>query len=76
MFGLCWRTKIGNDVNDDLGYKYHLAWGLKASPSDQTHETVNDSPEASSLSWEAKSTPIKVTGYKPVSKIEIDSTKA
>ena len=75
MFGLCWRTKIGNDVNDDLGYKYHLAWGLKASPSDQTHETVNDSPEASSLSWEAKSTPVGVTGYKPVSKIEIDSTK-
>ena len=74
MFGLVWRTKIGNDVNDDLGYKYHLAWGLKASPSDQTHETVNDSPEASSLSWEAKSTPVNVTGYKPVSKMEIDST--
>lgn len=74
MFGLCWRTKIGNDVNDDLGYKYHLAWGLKASPSDQNHETVNDSPEASSLSWEAKSTPINVTGYKPIAKMEIDST--
>ena len=74
MFGLSWRTKIGNDVNDDLGYKYHLAWGLKASPSDQTHETVNDSPEASSLSWEAKSTPINVTGFKPIAKMEIDST--
>ena len=74
IFGLSWRTKIGNDVNDDLGYKYHLAWGLKASPSDQTHETVNDSPEASSLSWEAKSTPIKVDNFKPISKIEIDST--
>lgn len=74
MFGLVWRTKIGNDVTDDLGYKYHLVWGLKASPSDQTHETVNDSPEASSLSWEAKSTPINVEGYKPISKMEIDST--
>lgn len=74
MFGLSWRTKIGNDVNDDLGYKYHLAWGLKASPSDQTHETVNDSPEASSLSWEAKSTPVNVEGYKPIAKMEIDST--
>ena len=75
MFGLSWRTKIGNDVNDDLGYKYHLSWGLKASPSDQTHETVNDSPEASQLSWEAKSTAVKVEGYKPISKMEIDSTK-
>lgn len=74
MFGLSWRTKIGNDVNDDLGYKYHLAWGLKASPSDQNHETVNDSPEASSLSWEAKSTPIKTEGFKPIAKMEIDST--
>ena len=75
MFGLSWRTKIGNDVNDDLGYKYHLAWGLKASPSDQNHETVNDSPEASSLSWECKSTPVQVSGYKPIAKMEIDSTK-
>ena len=74
MFGLSWRTKIGSDVNDDLGYKYHLAWGLKASPSDQNHETVNDSPEASSLSWEAKSTPIKTNGFKPIAKMEIDST--
>ena len=73
MFGLFWRTKIGNDVNDDLGYKYHVAWNLKASPSDQTHETVNDSPEASSLSWEAKaSTPNKVEGYKPFYKAEFD----
>lgn len=81
MFGLVWRTKIGNDVNDDLGYKYHIAWNLKASPSDQTHETVNDSPEAASLSWECKSsTPCKVEGYKPFYKaefndIDLDSTK-
>ena len=73
MFGFCWRTKIGNDVTDDLAFKYHLAWGLKASPSEQNHETVNDSPEAATLSWECKATPIQVEGFKPIAKLEIDS---
>ena len=75
MFGFAYRTKIGSDANDDLGYVLHLVYGCKASPSEQNHETVNDSPEAATLSWEVNTTPISVDGMKPLSVIEIDSTK-
>ena len=76
MFGFVWRSKIGNDINDDLGYKYHLVWGCKASPSEKTFETVNDSPEAATLSWEVNTTPVKLEGFKPFSKMTIDSRTA
>ena len=36
---------------------------------------MNDSPDAINFSWEMTTTPIAVTGFKPTSHIEIDSTK-
>lgn len=76
VFGFCYRTKVGNDVaGDDFGYKLHLVYGCKASPSAQTHDTVNDSPAAVEFSWEVSCTPVPVTGLKPTCVVEIDSTK-
>lgn len=76
-FGFVYRTNIGNDTQGDSddGYKLHLCYGLTASPSEQTHDTINDSPDASTLSWECTSTPVTVTGYKPTSSIVINSLK-
>lgn len=76
-FGLCYRTTLGNDVDGDAhGYLLHLVYGLKAQPSERGYSTINDSPEAITMSWEAKSTPVSVDGFKPTSVITIDSTKA
>lgn len=72
-FGLCWRTEIGNDVSEDAGYKLHFIYGATASPSDQSHDTINDSPDATTFSWDYETTPVQVTGYKPLAKVEIDS---
>ena len=76
-FGLSYRTKIGNDLaGQDAGYKLHLVYGLLASPSEKAYQTVNDSPEAMTLSWEVTSTPIPVNdALKPTSIITVDSTK-
>lgn len=74
MFGLCYRTKIGNDVESDAGYKLHLIYNCKASTSERQYQTVNDSPEALSFSYEISTTPIDVPNYKPTSIITIDST--
>ena len=75
-FGLSYRTLIGNDVDgNDHGYTIHLVYGALASPSERSYQTVNDSPEAMTLSWEFSTTPVNVTGYKPTAHIEIDSTK-
>lgn len=74
-FGLSYRTKKGNDVaGDDLGYKLHLIYGCKASPSEKAYTTVNDSPEPITFSWEITTTPALVTNLKPTSIITIDST--
>lgn len=75
MFGLCYRTKIGNDIESDAGYKLHLVYNCKASTSERQYQTVNDSPEALSFSYEVSTTPIDVPNYKPTSIITIDSTK-
>lgn len=76
VFGFCYRTKVGNDIaGDDFGYKLHLVYGCKASPSAQTHDTVNDSPAAVEFSWEVSCTPVPVKGLKPTCVVEIDSTK-
>lgn len=74
-FGLSYRTKVGNDLNPDLGYKIHLVYGALAAPSEKAYSTVNDSPEAITFSWEVSTTPVPVTGFKPTSYMCIDSTK-
>ena len=76
-FGLCYRTTYGNDtVGNDYGYKLHLIYGCKASPSEKGYETINDSPDAITFSWEINTTPVSVSGFKPTASIIIDSTKA
>lgn len=75
-FGLCYRTAIGNDVDgSDHGYKIHLIYGATASPSEKGYQTINDSPEAITFSWEIETTPVAVAGFKPTANLEIDSTK-
>lgn len=74
-FGLCYRTRVGNDVSGaDLGYKLHLVYGATAAPSERAYGTINDSPEAITFSWEISTTPIEVPGYKPTAILTIDST--
>ncbi|MCK5292646.1 MAG: hypothetical protein KAR39_11610 [Thermoplasmata archaeon] len=76
-FGMVYRTRLGNDVaGDSLGYKLHLLYGLLAAPSEKGYQTVSDSPEAITFSWEVNSTPAAVSGEQPVSVITIDSTLA
>lgn len=76
MFGMCYRTKVGNDTEgDDYGYKLHLLYGLTASPAERAYETIDGSPDATSLSWDVESTPIAYDDYKPISSITIDCTK-
>lgn len=75
-FGLCYRTRLGNDLDgEDYGYKLHLIYGAKAAPSDKGYETINDTPDAITFSWDVTTTPVPVTGFKPTASLVIDSTK-
>ena len=78
-FGFCYRTEVGNDTMTDTddGYKLHIIYNATASPSDKSYETINDSPDAITLSWEITTTPIEtgIDGVKPTATITIDTTK-
>lgn len=74
-FGMSYQTKVGNDVDSELGYKIHLIYGAQAAPSEKAYATVNDSPEAITFSWELTTTPVEVPGFKPTASLVVDSTK-
>lgn len=74
-FAFCYQTKVGTDLDPEAGYKIHIIYGALASPSERSYETVNDSPEAMTFSWDITTTPVAVTGFKPTAHVELDSTK-
>lgn len=84
QFGFVYRNKIGNDVlGDDYGYELHLIYNGKASPSEESHSTTNDSPEATTMSWELTTTAVALTSidpstgkqFKPTPALKINSTE-
>lgn len=77
-FGFCYRTLVGSDTEGTKhGYKIHIVYDAVAKPSSRDNSTVNDNPEAVTMSWEFSTTPVKVNkeGIKPTAHIIVDSTK-
>jgi len=78
-FGLSYRSLIGNDTDLlDHGYTIHLVYNASASPSEKSRQTVNESPEAQTFSYEFQTTPVPVTvvpNIKATAHLEIDSTE-
>lgn len=75
-FGLAYMTIIGNDTEkNDYGKKLKLVYGATTSPAQRNHSTVNNSPEAETISYEMSTTPVAVNtaGCNPTSTIEINS---
>lgn len=76
-FAFCYRTELGNDTANegDDAYKLHIIYNATASPSEKSYETINDSPDVITFSWEIDTTPIAVTDHKPTATLVIDSSK-
>ena len=78
-FGFSFRTKVGNDIDGlDHGYKIHIVYNATVNPSEKAYQTINDSPDAITMSWEFQTTPIKAEGTplkNATAHIEIDTTK-
>ena len=70
-FGFAYRSR----TETEDGYKIHLIYNATASPSEKSYETINDSPDAITFSWEVTTTPIVVSGMRPVSTITVDPEK-
>ena len=75
-FAFSYCTKLGNDTKGDAyGELLHIIYGATAAPSERAYNTVSDSPEAISFSWECSTVPVQVEGFQPVSVITVDSSK-
>lgn len=73
-FGFSYRTLVGNDLEgQDHAYKLHLVYGALAAPSEKARNTVNDTPEAMTFSWELTTTPVEVPGLRPTAILTVDS---
>lgn len=73
-FGMAYRTILGNDTEgNSYGYKLHLIYGALASPSEKAYNTVNESPEPNTFSWEITTTPVTVEGHDPTASLVINS---
>lgn len=75
-FGFSYQTLVGNDTeNTAHGYKIHLVYGCLAAPSSVDRQSMNDSPEAATFSWEVSTTPVAVKGFEPTATLVLDSIK-
>lgn len=85
MFGFYHRSNVGSaEEGIEYGHKHHFIWGCTADPTEHNYETVNDSPEPASLSWEVSTVtqPMgsvvingTLTELKPTAHLEIDDTQ-
>lgn len=77
-FALVFRTKVGNDAGLNA-YKLHILYGCLATPADRDYETINDSPDAMTLSWDVTTVPVEIEDEDAVLKatalVTIDSSK-
>lgn len=73
VFGLCYRTRVGNDVDGDAGYKIHLLYNVTAVPNDKSYATIGDSPEVSDFKWKITAIPEEISGFRPTAYISLDS---
>jgi len=72
-FGLSYRTMIGNDQSDSLGYKLHIVYNALVSPTDRNHQTLKDQSDPDDFSWKITCKPPELDGYRRTPHIVIDS---
>jgi len=76
LFGLSWRTKVGNDVNAAFGYKIHIAANITAVAAQRSYETNSSSPSMVEFEWNLTSIPSKIPGFRPTSHLIFDTSKS
>lgn len=69
-FGFAYKTNA-NDAAGNEFQKLHIIWNAQANPTERTYETVNDSPEAITFSYE-----FSCVGVKPTKTFNGETLKA
>lgn len=72
-FSFSYRTKVGSDVDNDLGYKIHLVYNVLATPSDASFSSVADSVSPQLFEWSLSGVPPIMYGLRPSCHISLHS---
>lgn len=76
LFGLSYRTMVGNDVTPELGYKIHILTNLTATPGNTANKNSMPTPNAVEFEWTLTAIPQQIPGFRPTATIVFDSTKS
>lgn len=74
VFDLSYRTRVGNDLDPDFGYKIHILYNVTVIPKDKGYTTISDSPGISEFEWDLLAVPEDVDGFHPSAHVIFDST--
>lgn len=78
-FGMTFRTKIGDSVQEEVGYKLHLVWNGVVAPPNRNYKTIDDQPEPNELQYALSTVPVwygTAATYKHTAHLVIDSRYA
>lgn len=73
LFGLCYRTKTGDDVSGINGYKLHIVYNVTAIPKNKAYNTMDDDVDIVEFEWDIRAVSEEVPGFRPTAHIIIDS---
>lgn len=75
-FSLSYRSKIGNDTDDEnYGYKIHILYNLTAVPQQKNYETISGDKSVMEFEWNVTGVPGEVPGFKPTVHLIFDTRR-
>lgn len=75
VFGLSYRSMIGDESGSYVGYILHLIYNGTASVSDRNYPSLSDSVNPETMSWDISTVPVEIPGFFPSAWVDINSTK-
>ena len=76
LFGLSYRTGVGNDLSQEAGYKIHILSNLSATPGPVGNKSSTPKPNAVEFEWTITAIPQQIAGFRPTAELIFDSTKS
>lgn len=75
-FGLCYQTKVGNDLDGiEHGFKIHLLYNLTALPAQKMYQTLSLDVEPHEFEWTLTAIPEAIENYRPTAHVIFDSRR-
>lgn len=72
-FGLSYRTRVGNDLDEEAGYIVHLLYNLTATPENRSYETLSNVSAPIPFGWSITGIPVGLPGHRPTVHFMLDT---